>query len=57
MKSGKATGPSNVSLELIAASGEERIQVMIVLCQKIIHGLIMSDEWALSIMSPIFMEE
>ena len=33
MKTGKAAGPSQVSLELIAASGRVGIQVMAEICQ------------------------
>ena len=33
MKTGKAPGPSEVSLKLIAASGEIGIQVMAKICQ------------------------
>ena len=33
MKTGNAPGPSEVSLELIAASGGEGIRVMIEICQ------------------------
>ena len=36
MKSGKAPGPPQVSLELIAASGEVGIQVMAEICQKVL---------------------
>ena len=35
MKTEKAFGPSDVSLELIAASREVRIQVMSMLCQSL----------------------
>ena len=33
MKVGKAAGPSKVNVEIIAASGEIRIGVMVELCQ------------------------
>ena len=33
MKRGKAPGHSDVSLELIAASGEARMQVIVEICQ------------------------
>ena len=36
MKTGKAHGPSEVSLELIAASGGVGIQVMAEICQKVL---------------------
>ena len=38
MKSGKAPGPSEVSLELIAASGGVRINVMVEICQGVQDG-------------------
>ena len=43
MKTGKAFGPSEISLELIAASGGVGIQVMAEICQKILDGFGMSD--------------
>ena len=49
MKTGKAPGPSEVSLELIAPSGGVGIQVMAEICQKVLDGFRMPDEWALSI--------
>ena len=36
MMAGRAPGPSEVSLELIAASGEVGIQVMAEICQKVL---------------------
>ena len=33
MKSGKATGPSEIDYEMIIASGDTRIKVMVELCQ------------------------
>ena len=38
MKTGKAPGPSEASLELNAASGGVGIQVMIEICQKVLGG-------------------
>ena len=38
MKTGKATGPSEVSLELIASSGGVGIQVMAEICLKVPDG-------------------
>ena len=54
MKTGKAPGPSEVSLRLIAASGGVGIQVMAEICQRVLDGFGMSAEWALSIVVPIF---
>ena len=39
MKTGKAPGHSEVSLELIAASGGVRLQVMAEICQTVLDGL------------------
>ena len=47
MKTGKAPGTSEVSLELIAASGCVVIQEMDEICQKVLHGFGMPVEWAL----------
>ena len=54
MKTGKKPGSSDVSQELIASSGGVGIQVMAEMCQKVQSGFGMPDEWALSIMVPIF---
>ena len=54
MKVGKAAGPAEVSIEMIAASGEIRIGVMVELCQGVLDGRGMLDEWALSVVVPIF---
>ena len=44
MKVGKAAGPSEVSVETIAASGEIGIGVMVELCQGVLDGRGMSDD-------------
>ena len=49
IKTGKAPGPSEVSLELIAASGAEGIQVMAEICHEILGGFGRPAEWDLSI--------
>ena len=54
MKTGLATGPSYVSLELIAASGGVGIQVMAEICKRIQDGFGIPAELALSIVVPIF---
>ena len=54
MKTGKAAGPSDVSVELIAASGELGVNVMRELCQGILEGKEMPEDWALSTVVPIF---
>ena len=54
MKTGKAPGPSEVSLNLIAASGGVGIQVMAEICQRVLSEFGMPGEWTLSIVVPIF---
>ena len=54
MKTGKAPGPSEVSLELIADSGDVGIQVMAEICPKVLDGCRMPVEWSLSVVVPIF---
>ena len=54
MKSGKASGPSEVSVEMIAASGEIRMKVMRELCQRVLNCREMPDEWKTSVIVPIF---
>ena len=57
MKSGKATGPSEVSVEMIVASGEIGVKVMMELCQRVMDGKEMLDEWKTSVIVPIFKEK
>ena len=54
MKSGKATGPSEVSVERIVASGKIEIKVMMEVCQRVLDGRGMPDEWKTSVIVPIF---
>ena len=54
MKSGKATGPSEVSVEMVVASGKIGVKVMIKLCQHVLDGRGMPDEWKTSVIEPIF---
>ena len=54
MKSGKATGSSEVSREIIVASGEIGVKVMMELCQRVLDGRGMPDEWKTSVIVPIF---
>ena len=54
MKTGRAHGPSVVSLQLIADSGIG-IQVMAEICLKVLDCFGVPAEWALSIVVPIFM--
>ena len=57
MKSGKATGPSEVNVETIVASGEVGMKVMMELCQRVLDGRGMPDEWKTSVIVPIFKEK
>ena len=54
MKSGKATGTSEVSVEMIVASCEIGVKVMMELCQRVLDGRGMPDEWKTSVIVPIF---
>ena len=54
MRIGRAPAPSDVSLELIAASWGVGIQVMAELCQRVPGGLGMLAESVLSIVVEIF---
>ena len=54
MKTIKAPGPSEVSLELIAANRGVGIQVMAEVYLKFLDGSGMPAEWALCIVVPIF---
>ena len=54
IKVGKAAGPLEVSVEMILASGEIRIGVMVELCQGVTHGRGILDDWVLSVVVPIF---
>ena len=54
MKAGKAAGPSEVRVEMIAASGKIGIGIMVELCQGVLDGKGMPAEWTLSVMIPIF---
>ena len=54
MKSGKATGTSEVSVEMIVASGKIRVKVMMELCKHVLDGRRMPDEWKTSVIAPIF---
>ena len=54
MKLGKATGTSEVSVEMIVASGEIGVKVMMELCQHVLDGRGMPDKWKTSVIVPIF---
>ena len=54
MKSGKATGPSEVSVEMIVGSGEIGVKVMMELCQRVLDDRGMPHDWKISLIVPIF---
>ena len=54
MKSGKTTGPSEVSVEMIVASGKIGVEVMMELCQRVLDDRGMPDEWKTNVIVPIF---
>ena len=54
MKSGKATGPSEVGVEMIVASSKIGVKVMMELCQHVLDVRGMPDEWKISVIVPIF---
>ena len=54
MKSGKATGPCKVSMEMIVASDEIRVKVLMELCQHVLDSRGMPDEGKTSVIVPIF---
>ena len=53
-KPGKAAGPSEVCSEMISASGEVGVSVMVELCQCMLNGKRMPDEWQTSVLIPFF---
>ena len=53
-KSGKATGPSEVSVEMIVASDKIGVKVMVELCQRVLDGREMPDKWKSSVILLIF---
>ena len=54
MKPRKAAGPSEVCAEMISDSGEVGVSVMVELCQRVLGGKGISDEWQTSGLVPIF---
>ena len=54
LKSGKATGPSEVNIEMIKASGAIGVDVMTKLCQQVLDGNGMPREWRTSVLVPIY---
>ena len=56
MKPGKAAGPSEVCAEILSASGEVGVNVMVELCQHVFDEKGMTDEWQTSVLVPVFKE-
>ena len=54
MKPGNAAEPSEVCAEMISASGNVGICVIMKLCQRVLEGKGMPDEWQKSVLVPIF---
>ena len=54
MKLGKAAGPSEANMDMIIASGMFGVGVMKKLCQRVLDGEGMSEEWKTSVVVPIF---
>ena len=54
MKSGKATGPSEVDFKMIIASGDTCIKVMVELCQRVLDDRGMPEERKTNVVVPIF---
>ena len=55
MKQGKAAGLSEVTTEMIVAGGRIAEEVIFQLCQRILDGKGIPDEWKTSVLVPIFM--
>ena len=56
-KPGKTACRSEVCAEMISASGEVGVSVMMELCQRMLHGKGMPDEWQTSVLVLIFKEK
>ena len=57
MKEGKAAGLSETTMEMIVAGGRIAEEVMLQLCQRVLDGKGIPDEWKTSIVVPIFKEK
>ena len=57
MKPGKAAGPSEVCAEMISASGEVGVSVIVELCQRMLDGKGMPHEWQTNVLVPILKEK
>ena len=57
MKQGKAAGLSEVTTEMIVAGGRIAEEVMLQLCQQVLDGKGIPNEWKTSVVVPIFREK
>ena len=56
MKLGEAAGPSEVNKDMIIASGQFGVRVIKKLCQRMLDGKGMPEEWKTSVVIPIIKE-
>ena len=54
MKLGKAAAPSEVNMDMIMASGKFGVGILKKLCQRVLDGKGMPEEWKTSVVVPIF---
>ena len=54
MKQGKALGLSEITTEMIVAGGRNAEEVMLQLCQRVLDGKGIPNEWKTSVVVPIF---
>ena len=54
MKLGKISGLLEVSMEMINSGGKIEIDVIIKLCQRVLDGKGMPEDWKTSVMVPIY---
>ena len=54
MKQGKAAGLSEVTTKMIVAGGRNAEEVMLQLCQRVLDGKGIPNEWKTSVVVPIF---
>ena len=54
IKLGKATGLSEMSMEMINASGKVRTDVMVKLCKIVLDGKGVPEDWKTTVMVPIY---
>ena len=54
MKTGKACGISEVGIELIVGSGDVGVKVLLDICNGIVSGQDMPDDWKESLLVPLY---